>query len=350
MDQLEPESVGLKRLGVARRKVVSVSQENLVKAEPLQPGKLLPLLVQPSIDNFDLTSWAASARDYIAEQLLKHGGILFRGFNLKSPAALEQFIRTVSNGELLDYSYRSTPRTVVSGRIYTSTEYPASHSIPLHNEMAYSRSWPMKICFHCVQTAEQGGETPIADSRAVYARIDPKIKEVFTRKKVMYVRNYGSGIDLPWQTVFQTSDKAEVETYCRNAGIEFEWRDGDRLKTRQVCQSVAAHPVSGDVIWFNQVHLFHVSSLDPKARESIYSTFAEEDLPRNAYFGDGSPIDASILDEIRAIYQEEAIVFPWHNGDILLLDNMLSAHGRRPYSGARRVIVGMAQHYAPPTL
>lgn len=350
MDIQEPEPVSLKRLGVARRKIVSLSQENLVKVEPLQSGKLLPLLVQPSIESFDLTSWAANSGEYIAEQLLKHGGILFRGFDLKSPAALEQFIRIISNGELLDYSYRSTPRTIVSGRIYTSTEYPASHSIPLHNEMAYSRSWPLKICFHCVQNAEQGGETPIADSRAVYSRIDPKIKEVFTRKKVLYVRNYGSGIDLPWQTVFQTSDKAEVEMYCRNAGIDFEWRDGNRLRTRQVCQAVASHPISGEIVWFNQVHLFHVSSLDSKSRESIYSTFAEEDLPRNAYYGDGSSIEASILDEIRGIYQEEAIVFPWHNGDILLLDNMLSAHGRRPYSGARRVIVGMAQHYTPATL
>jgi len=350
MDGQEPEGASLKRLGVARRKAVSVSQENLVKAEPLQSGKLLPLLLQPSIEDFDLTAWAASAREYLAEQLLKHGGILFRGFNLRSPAEFEQFIRTISGGELLDYSYRSTPRTVVSGRIYTSTEYPASHAIPLHNEMAYSRTWPLMICFHCVRSAQQGGETPIADSRAVYQRIDPKIKETFTRKKVLYVRNYGSGIDLPWQTVFQTSDKAEVAMYCLNAGIELEWRDGDRLRTRQVCQAVAAHPVSGEMVWFNQVHLFHVTSLDSKVRESVFSTFAEEDLPRNAYYGDGSHIEPSILDEIRRIYQEEAIVFPWHDGDLLLLDNMLSAHGRHPYSGARRVIVGMAQHYAPGTL
>ena len=350
MERQEPEAASLKRLGVARRKPVSVSQEKLVKAEPLRAGTPLPLMLQPSIEDFNLTAWAASVREYLAGQLLKHGGILFRGFNLRSSEEFEQFIRTVSGGELLDYSYRSTPRTNVSGRIYTSTEYPASHSIPLHNEMAYSRSWPLMICFQCVRGAEQGGETPIADSRAVYRRIDPRIKEIFTRKKVLYVRNYGSGIDLPWQTVFQTSDKAEVSAFCRNADIELEWRDGDRLRTRQICQSVAAHPSSGEMVWFNQVHLFHVTSLDPKVRESVFSTFAEEDLPRNAYYGDGSRIEPSILDEIRGIYQEEAVVFPWQDGDILLLDNMLSAHGRRPYSGPRRVVVGMARHYSPDTL
>ncbi len=346
----ESAGAGPKRPVVGRRKSVSVSQESLVRAEPLQAGRLLPLLLRPTIEDFDLTAWASSAREYLAAELLKHGGLLFRGFRLKSPAEFEQFIRTVGGGELLEYSYRSTPRTAVSGRIYTSTEYPASHSIPLHNEMAYTRSWPLKICFHCVQTAERGGETPIADSRAVYRRLDAGIKEVFERKKVLYVRNYGSGIDLPWQTVFQTKDRAEVEAYCRGAGIEWEWRDGDRLRTRQVCQSSAAHPESGEMVWFNQAHLFHVTSLDPAARESVFSTFAEEELPRNAYYGDGSPIEPSVLDEIRGVYGEEEVVFPWEDGDILLLDNMLSAHGRRPYSGPRRVVVGMAQHYAPDAL
>lgn len=336
--------------GVVRRKPISVSQSGLVKAEPLREGARLPLLVRPAIEDPDLPAWAAGARDFIQSNLLAHGGILFRGFKPKTLAEFEQFVHTVSEGELLDYSYRSTPRTVVSGKIYTSTEYPASHSIPLHNEMAYSRTWPMKICFHCVVAAPQGGETPIADSRAVFAHIDPKIKELFIDKKVLYVRNFGHGIDLPWQTVFQTSDRGEVEAFCRDAGIEFEWRGADRLRTRQLCQSVATHPVTGETVWFNQAHLFHVSSLDPVVRESVFATFAEDELPRNAYFGDGSPIDPSILDEIRQAYQQEAVIFPWQEGDILLLDNMLSAHGRTPYSGPRRIVVGMAQNHSPNSL
>src|SRR3712207_3290248 len=177
-------------------------------------------------------------REMIERLLLTHGGILFRNFDITTVDAFEQFIGVLSPA-LLDYTYRSTPRSQVSGKIYTSTEYPADQSIPMHNEMAYTRSWPMKIGFFCVKVAEHGGETPIADSRKVYARIDPAIRQRFAEKQVMYVRNYGKGIDLPWEEVFQTTDRAAVEEFCRNAGIEFEWKGEDRLRTTQVCQGVA---------------------------------------------------------------------------------------------------------------
>jgi hypothetical protein len=48
-----------------------------------------------------------------------------------------------------------------------------------------------------------------------------------------------------------------------------------------------------------------------------------------------------VLDEIRKIYQQEAAIFPWQEGDVLMLDNMLAAHGRAPFAGSRKVVVGM---------
>lgn len=337
-------NTGANKLGAVSRKAVSVSPAALVKTECLLPGSLLPLLVQPAVEGLDLAGWASGCRSLIQTQLLKHGGALFRGFHVGGAAGFERFIQAVS-GELLEYSFRSTPRTQVSGNIYTSTEYPANQFIPLHNEMAYSRTWPLKIAFYCVKKAGQGGETPIADSRKVFQRLDTKIKDLFTHKKVMYVRNCGGGIDLPWQNVFNTGSKAEVEEYCKKSGIEFEWKEGDRLRTRQVCQAVATHPQTSDKVWFNQAHLFHISSLDPTVRQELLASFKAEDLPRNAYYGDGSPIEDSVLEEIRQVYQQETIVFPWQEGDVLLLDNMLAAHGRTPFAGSRQVVVGMAEPF-----
>jgi len=261
-----PESPSrLKLQGIKRRAVSFSASTELVTTSQLQPDQPLPLIIQPQVEGLNLETWALNQRQWLESQLLQHGGILFRNFNINSVPAFEQWMQSLYDS-LLDYSYRSTPRSTVSGKIYTSTEYPSDQWIPLHNEMAYSRSYPLKIAFYCVQPAVEDGATPIADSRKVFQKLNDRIKERFIEKQVMYVRNYGGGLDLPWQTVFQTSDQAEVEAYCRQVGIEWEWRSDDRLRTRQVCQAIATHPVTGDRVWFNQAHLFHVSSLAPAVR------------------------------------------------------------------------------------
>ena len=329
-------------IGSVRPKAISITSESLVKAAFLHPDERPPLVIEPAVEGVNSISWVKRNRKHMEAKLLEHGALLFRNFNLLGVDGFEQFIRAVAE-DLLEYSYQSTPRHVVSGGIYTSTEYPAAHTIPLHNEMAYAHTWPMKIWFYCLTPAERGGETPIADSRKVFARIDPQIRERFREKKVMYVRNYDEGLDLSWSTVFQTTERAEVEAYCRRAGIEFEWRSRHRLRTRQVCQAVAAHPRTNEWVWFNQAHLFHVSNLEPAVRESLSVTYQEEDFPRNAYYGDGSAIESEALSNIRQSYDHETLVFPWQAGDVLMLDNMLMAHGRKPFVGARKVVVGMAQ-------
>lgn len=310
----------------------------------LRPDSPLPLVVRPAVKGLDLVKWAAANRGFIESYLLRNGALLFRGFGLSAPEEFERLIETVS-GPLLDYSYRSTPRTVISGRIYSSTEYPAHQSIPLHNENSYSRSWPMKLWFFSLQVAEQGGQTPIADSRKIYQAIAPEIREYFSRKGLLYVRNYGTGLDLSWQEVFQTSSRALVEDYCRKAQMEFEWIGNEQLRTRQLCQVTECHPRTGEMIWFNQAHLFHISRLPAEVRDWLLAVFGESNLPRNVYFADGSAIDAATLEEILRVCDEHSVVFPWNEGDVLLLDNMLTAHGRKPFLGKRKVVVGMAEPY-----
>lgn len=335
-----PNSVNLsiKTLRTARRQAVG----ELIQAAPLMPETSLPLLIQPIVEGVNLVAWATNNQELIAKYLLKYGGILFRNFQIKEVGEFEKLIQTVS-GELLEYYDRSSPRSLIQGNIYTSTDYPANQTIFLHSENSYAARWPLKIFFYCVRPAIQGGETPIADTRKLYKRIDSKIRNRFIEKGVMYVRNFGDGFGLPWQTVFQTTNPAQVETFCRHNGIEFEWKEGNRLRTRQIRQAVATHPQTGEQVWFNHAVFFHVSTLEPNIRKSFLAEFREEDLPHNTYYGDGSPIEKTVLDEIRAVYQQETIIFPWQAGDILMLDNMLAAHGRMPFVGQRKVVVGMAE-------
>ncbi len=333
----------LPKPGAVARKAVSLSGSgDLVRTAPLLPDRELPVKIEPALEGVQLVQWAETHRDAVDRILRERGALLFRGFGPVSMEEFEEVVRRTS-GELLTYTYRSTPRREVSGRIYTSTEYPAHQWIPMHNEMSYTRRWPMRIGFLCAQPSEQGGETPVADSRRVYQRLNPTLRQRFETLGVMYVRNYGGGLDVSWQEVFQTSDREEVESFCRDNGIELEWHDGDRLRTRQVCQATLRHPETGEAVWFNQAHLFHVSSLELSVREALLSQLDPADLPRNTYYGDGSAIPDEVLEQIREAFSREMVLFPWQRGDVLLLDNVLTAHGRAPFGGARRILVAMAR-------
>ena len=340
MNNFQIGAVAANEVASASAKITS-PQFELVSFDHLRPESGLPLVVRPARAGVDLIAWARRNREFLETRLWQEGAILFRDFDLRTAEEFEKLIETVS-GKLLDYSYRSTPRTQVSGHIYTSTEYPAHQSIPLHNELAYSRDWPAKLWFFSMQVADEGGETPLADSRKIYPLIPVEIRECFERKGLMYVRNYGTGLDLAWEDVFQTTSRLEVEDYCRTAGIDFEWIGEDQLRTRQCCQVSAKHPQTGELIWFNQAHLFHISRLPADVGEWLLATFAEEDLPRNVYFADGSAIESEMVGQILKVYEQQAKSFSWRAGDVLLIDNMLTAHGRNPFTGKRRVVVGMS--------
>ena len=307
-------------------------------------GSDLPVLMTPAHAGEDLLSAVQRLRPQIEQSLLATGGVLLRGFSVPAVETFQQFASSFGH-PLLKYEFASTPRSAVSAStgagVYTSTEYPAHQSIPLHNEQAYTREWPMKIWFHCVIASPEGGETPIADSRAVYRRMPGHIRKRF-EPGILYVRNFGE-MDVPWQKVFNTESRAEVQAFCERSGISWEWKDGDGLRTRQLCQAVETHPVTGEQVWFNQAHLFHISAREAEEREVLEEIYGIENVPRNTFFADGSAISDEIFDEVRAVLDAETVAFPWEEGDVLMLDNMLVAHARSPFKGPRKVIVAMAE-------
>jgi alpha-ketoglutarate-dependent taurine dioxygenase len=329
-----------KTLPSVKRSTVVQSQKSLIKTSSLGAGSLLPLVVEPNADEVDLIEWVSFNRTRIHQQLLTHGGLLFRGFQINAEQPFHQLISALGT-HLMRYAEGATPRTQLSGLVYTSTEYPADQQIALHNELTYVTRWPGHILFCCVQPPEKNGQTPIADVRRVLGRLSPSIVDEFRRRGWMLVRNFGEGLSLPWQQSFHAETREDVEAYCQQARIECEWRSGERLRTRQVRPAIVKHKETGEEVWFNHVAFWHVSSLGAEVREAMQKMFAEDELPYNTYYGDGGRIEDEVVEAIRAAYRAETVEFLWERGDVLLLDNMLSAHGRREYEGARRVLAAM---------
>jgi len=339
MEQRESGRTSPKSFKDLKPKTISVPQGELVGTSFLTAGGQLPQVFAPHVEGVDLTDWSKANVASIEAALQTHGALLFRGFPIETAHAFERFALTVcrelygENGE--------HPRETVSGQVYTPVFYPSDQHLLWHNENSFNETWPTKILFCCIKPATQGGETPIVDSRKVYELIDPKIRERFEEQGVMYVRNYSEGIGLNWQTVFQTESRAEVESYCRANGFAFEWNADGGFRTRCVRPAVVRHPQTGAKSWFNQAQHWHVSCLEEEMRRSLAAMFKEEDLPRNCYYGSGSAIEDAVMNEILDVYRSLEVCFPWRAGDIILLDNILTAHARNVYEGERKMLVAM---------
>lgn len=341
METTKREESSLKRLKGIKPKPLSVEQGQLVRTEEVAPGAGLPLVIRPALRDVDLISWTRASLPFVEERLYKHGALLFRGFRVESAETLEAFASLISpelfseNGE--------HPRQSVSGNVYTPVFYPSDQHLLWHNENSFNHRWPTKIWFCCLVPPADGGETPVADSRRVYAEVDPAIRRRFVERGVMYVRNYSRELGLDWETVFRTSDRAAVEEQCRRQGMVCEWKSDNRLRTRCVRPAVVLHPRTGEPSWFNQAQHWHVSCLDPATRESVLTLFKEEDFPRNCYYGDGSAIADEEMRSILDVYARLEVSFPWERGDVMMLDNILAAHGRNRFRGERKLLVTMGE-------
>ncbi|MBE9053422.1 TauD/TfdA family dioxygenase, partial [Nostocales cyanobacterium LEGE 11386] len=341
MEQAKQEQSKLKKFMQVKPKAMKLPQGQLITTEYLQPGETLPLVIKPAVEQIDLIDWVKSHKEFIESKLLSHGALLFRNFNINSPSAFENLAQAICP-ELFG-EYGDLPREGVGGKVYGSTPYPSDQAILFHNESSHLHCWPLKIWFFCLQSPQVGGETPIVDCRKVYQLLDPKLRSRFEEKQLMYVRNYIQGLDVSWQEFFHTSDRTVIEKYCHQAQIDFEWKEDDHLLTKQIRPAITKHPQTNELIFFNQIQLHHVSCLEPAVKESLLSTFGAEKLPRNVYYGDGSPIEDSVVEEICSVYEQAKVSFPWQQGDVLMLDNMLTAHGRNSYVGPRKILVAMGE-------
>jgi alpha-ketoglutarate-dependent taurine dioxygenase len=306
------------------------------------------MLIESSIQGAsarERLEWIRSEKETLKSRLLQAGAILFSDLGIDSIETFESLSSIVCE-RCLSYAGGDSPRTRLSERVYTSTEYPAEYAISLHNELSYAGIWPMHILFACMIPADEGGSTPVADSRKVVAALDPSLVDEFARRGIRYIRNLhgGQGLGRSWQETFETDERSIVEQRCAEMSTAFEWMSDGGLRLSSVRPAMARHPITGERVWFNQADLFHPSTHSSEAHASLMELYGEDiqKLPSFATFGDGSLIPLDMLDMVRRTIAELSITFPWRRGDALWLDNMLMCHGRTSYRGKRLILVSMA--------
>jgi alpha-ketoglutarate-dependent taurine dioxygenase len=309
-------------------------------------GRTLPLTVLADAADERLVDRIAADRAALRARLQEHGALLLRGFDVPGIDGFDQVVRALA-GAPLTYAERSSPRSTIKGQVYTSTDYPPDEEIFLHNENSYQASWPRTLFFFCASPPTSQGATPLADTREILATVHPDVREEFARRGWMAVRNFHADFGTDWRHVFGTDDRTAVEEYCRGRRLETEWLGDDGLRTRARREAIHRHPVTGEPVWFNHITFFHHTTLPAEVREGLLELFGEEDLPTNTYYGDGGRIPDEVLDHLRACYRAASARFDWQQDDVLVVDNMLSAHGREPFTGPRRIAVAMAEAYAP---
>ncbi|GAA3932919.1 TauD/TfdA family dioxygenase [Chitinophaga oryziterrae] len=310
-----------------------------------QSNQVLPLLITPAGPDSDLSLWVKENAAAFDRLLVQHGGILFRGFGIRSVEDFNNFMKCF-NTDPLPYMFRSSPRKEVDlniKNIYTSTIYPNERTINMHSESSYSRVWGKKIVFCCIIPATEGGETPIADTRRVLQALSPALVEKFRAKGVRYRRNLLPDLGMPWQEVFQTDDLKVVDETCRKNNIEYKILDKDHMVIEWVKDAIVKHPVTQEDTWFNHAYFFHRFSRYEELELEHDDFFPSEYLTSETFFGDGTEISSEEYKEIAAAYKQNIVAFPYQQGDIIFLDNMLAAHGRYPYKGDRLIATAIIE-------
>ncbi|MEQ3550079.1 TauD/TfdA family dioxygenase [Pseudonocardia nematodicida] len=295
----------------------------------------------------DAGAWAERHGDALRDLVDEHGAVLVRGLGLRTVADVGGVAARLGSGCYVEREAFAA-RTVIADGIYADTPWPARQPMCAHHELSYVLETPATLLFACLHAPDDGGATGLADSARVLDDLPTRLVERFEDQGWMLTRTYGDEIGSSWEQAFGTSDRADVEWYCRANAIEAEWLPGGGLRTHQHRYAVLMHPVTGEKVFFNQVAFLSEWAMDPEVREFLLEMHGPDGLPFSTRFGDGSPIPADVVDLINAAHDRHTVREPWRDGDLLVVDNLRVAHGRDPWSGKREVVVAMTDGVAVP--
>ncbi|MFD3438940.1 TauD/TfdA family dioxygenase [Streptomyces sp. NPDC058685] len=303
-----------------------------------RPGRPPLLELEPGTDTM---SWPVQQRDALRAAVAEHGAVLIRGLGLRDADDVAAVLRQLATGPAADKEAFALRETYSDG-VYSSTAWPSNQPMCMHHELSYTLEFPGLMMFACLTAPTEGGATAVADSAAVLDDLPPALTERFEREGWLLTRSYNDEIGASVAEAFGTEDRAAVENYCRANAIEFAWQPDGGLRTRQLRSAVVRHPVTGTRCWFNQIAFLNEWTTAPEVREYLIDEYGADGLPFNTRYGNGDPLTEETVQLINAVYETHTARQPWLAGDLMLVDNIRTAHSREPFEGPRDVVVAMA--------
>jgi alpha-ketoglutarate-dependent taurine dioxygenase len=311
----------------------------------LAPGE--PPLVRADAGTPDgAADWAAAHRNALRAAVAEHGCVLVRGLGLRDAAGTGAVFRRLAVS-LMEEKEAFAPRQRLTadpdpGPLYSATPWPSPRQMCMHHELSYRLEFPGLLLFACLSPAASSGDTALADATAVLEALPADLVQRFEREGWILDRAYHEDFGASCEEAFGTGDRDAIESYCRANAIEFAWDPDGTLRTRQRRSAVVCHPVTGRRCWFNQVAFLSEWTMDPGIREYLVDLYGADGLPSSTRFGHGDPVGEDIVRLLNETCDAAASRVSWQAGDLLLVDNVRTAHSREPYEGPREMLAGLA--------
>jgi hypothetical protein len=334
-----------------------------VALTPYEPGGW-PVFVEARADRLRqdesfARSWFQEHKDVFDGALTEVGALILREFALSDAQSFSRFIQhypSMPSG----YAGGGAKRSEVADRVYDTVQSRAPTSrIGMHQEMSYLPAYPKQIAFFCHVPATADGETLIADIRRLESLLPPRLFNGVKEKGIRYIRSArasGQHVDAPqehqdylrfyyrpWPEVYGTTDRAKVENEVQSAGQDFEWLSDGGLMTSYTSPGFVTHPLTGKSGWFNSITIYHGNHVAAALPPEVYARAFPAGAPKpfDVLFGDGTPLPEDDVLELCRILDSISVAPRWQAGDLMLVDNILTAHGGNSWTGPRDVLVSM---------
>ncbi|HUC59573.1 MAG TPA: TauD/TfdA family dioxygenase [Streptosporangiaceae bacterium] len=292
-----------------------------------------PPRVDAALTNDTAASWVLSHRGEIEELLLRHGCLVVSGLGVSSAADLAK-VRSGLGHVPVRSREPFAPRQDFGDGVYSWPEWSAAREMCMHHEQGYATDYPGLLLMACVRGPAEGGALLLADTRRFLTLLPERLAKRLAAEGWLLRRNFLPRLGLGWREALDVRYPSEVAGVCAERDIEFEWLDSETLRLWQRRAAIVTHQVTGEKCAFSDLLFMSQWSIAKPERDLLIHAFGADGLPFNSYYGSGEELAEEDYWVLVRAYQQVTVEVNWQQGDVLIIDNVMTAHGREPYVGA----------------